>query len=196
MASKFQNTLNSIKNVFNAKVVLNKTKMLDKSVENTAPLVSVQTKHGIHLTCKQEYPQAELLPLPMNIDPTESTRFSPQRARDITSTAINTHTWNNIDITMDSSRLASSALDPHVGSYDCTGAVSLSSSMQSNVPSPFGGGNSFTHLHMPGGQWEQGSKWMSHDLQSSHYTNLRREARKNWSTTNADVPSGDNSKVD
>lgn len=34
---------------------------------------------------------------------------------------------------------------------------------------------------MPGGQWEQSSKWNSHDLNSSHYTNLRREARKNWS---------------
>lgn len=158
-----------------------------------APLVAVQPKHEIHLTSKFEYPQAEVLPLPINIDPTESTRFSPQRARDITSTAITTNIWNNIDITMDSSRMESSASDPHIGSYDCTGAVSLSSSMQSNVPSPFGGGNSFTHLHMPGGQWEQGSKWMSHDLQSSHYTNLRRETRKNWSKT-AEFSSSDNGK--
>lgn len=74
--------------------------------------------------------------------------------------------------------------DPHVDSYDCTGAVSLNSSMQSNVPSPFGGMHKFTHLNMPGGQWEQSSKWMSHDLHSSHYTTLRREARKNWSNPN------------
>lgn len=71
-------------------------------------------------------------------------------------------------------------IDPHVVSYDCTGAVSLNSSMQSNVPSPFGGMHKFTHLNMPGGQWEQSSKWMSHDLNSSHYMNLRRETRKNW----------------
>lgn len=121
----------------------------------------------------------------MNIDPTESTRFSPQRARDITSTAIASNIWNHIDITMDGSIAAPSSMpDPHIGSYDCTGAISLSSSMQSNVPSPFGGMNSFTHLSMPGGQWEQGSKWMSHDLQSSHYTHLRRQTRKDWSKSN------------
>lgn len=146
-------------------------------------IAPVATKHEFHVTTKQNYPQAESLPLPINIDPTESTRFSPQRARDITSTAIATNIWNRIDITMDASVAAPSSLpDPHIGSYDCTGAVSLSSSMQSNVPSPFSGSQSFTHLSMPGGQWEQGSKWMSHDLQSSHYTILRREARKNWST--------------
>lgn len=122
--------------------------------------------------------------MPINIDPTESTRFSPQRARDISSTAIATNIWNNkIDITLDNTNAmsrTSDIADPHVESYDCTGAVSLNSSMQSNVPSPFGGMHKFTHLNMPGGQWEQGNKWMSHDLQSSHYTNLRRETRKNW----------------
>lgn len=148
------------------------------------------------MSSKQDYPQAEALPLPMNIDPTESTRFSPQRARDITSTAIATNVWNTIDITIDSSiaplsGMASvagaSSSDPHVSSYDCTGAVSLSSAMQSNVPNPFNATNSFSHLSMPGGQWEQGSKWMSHDLQTSHYTNLRRETRKHWSKSGGAV---------
>lgn len=137
---------------------------------------------GIHLSAKQDYPQAEPLPLPPNIDVAESMRFSPQRARDITSTTIATTIWNqrSIDITIDSSQFAEkSSTDPHVNSYDCSGAVSLNSSMQSNVPSPFGGMHKFTHLNMPGGQWSQSSKWMSQDLHSSHYTNLRREVRQN-----------------
>lgn len=52
-----------------------------------------------------------------------------------------------IDITVDSSQYGPNA-DPHVDSYDCTGAVSLNSSMQSNVPSPFGGMHKFTHLNV------------------------------------------------
>lgn len=147
---------------------------------------------SLHLSAKQEYPQAKPLPLPINIDPNESQRFSPQRTRDITSTAIATSIWNqrSIDITIDSSQSydVKSTADPHVDSYDCTGAVSLNSSMQSNVPSPFGGMHKFTHLNMPGGQWSQSNKWMSHDLHSSHYTNLRREARKDWS--NASLNNG------
>lgn len=133
------------------------------------------------MSAKQDYPQAETLPLPLNIDPTESMRFSPQRARDITSNAIATNIWNtrSFDITIDSSKYGmKSNADPHVNSYDCTGAVSLNASMQSNVPSPFTGtGTHYMYLNMPGGQWSQNGKWMSHDLHSSHYTNLRREIR-------------------
>lgn len=137
------------------------------------------------MSAKCDYPQAELLPLPMNIDPNESLRFSPQRARDISSTVISTNYGNqrSIDITIDSTYSndvqSDNSTDPHVNSYDCSGAVSLNSSMQSNVPSPFGGMHKFTHLNMPGGQWSQSNKWMSHDLHSSHYTNLRREVRNN-----------------
>lgn len=145
---------------------------------------STTSAQAIHVTAKRDYPQAEPLPLPVNIDASESMRFSPQRARDISSTAISTNIWNQrvIDITVDSSRYdVKSDSDPHVSSYDCTGAVSLNSSMQSNVPSPFGGMHNFTHLNMPGGQWSQSGKTMSHDLHSSHYTNLRREVRKTMS---------------
>lgn len=89
-----------------------------------------------------------------------------------------------IDITSDNSYAASSAStlssDPHMASYDCNGAVSLNSVMQSNVPIPFGGMNKFTHLNMPGGQWEQSAKFNAQDLHASHYTNLRQQARNNW----------------
>lgn len=155
------------------------------------PLASAK---GLHVSAQQNYPLAETLPLPLNVDPSEATVFSPQRARDITSTVISTNVWNQrtIDITIDSTyddaKLTRS--DPHVGSYDCQNAVSLNSSMQSNVPSPFGGMHKFTHLNMPGGQWSQNNKWMSHGLNASHYINLRLESRKNWSsdaTKNANV---------
>lgn len=143
------------------------------------------SNQNIHVSAKCDYPQAEPLPLPSNIDPNESVTFSPQRARDISSTAIATNMWNQrtIDITLDTSHYNDtnkSNYDPHVDSYDCRGSVSLNSAMQSNVPTPFGGNmHNYTHLNMPGGQWSQGSKFMSHDLQSSHYINLRREVRKN-----------------
>lgn len=137
----------------------------------------------LHITAQKSYPVAAALPLPANIDPAETTRFSPQRNRDISAHAILTHQSHAtiekpLDITVDNSPTVT---DPHVESYDCRGAVNLNSSMQSNVPSPFGGMHKFTHLNMPGGQWSQDSKFMSHNLQSSHYTNLRREARAGWS---------------
>lgn len=138
-------------------------------------------RQNIHLSVQRDYPAAAALPLPANIDPTETTRFSPQRTRDINSNAILTHqssyVANHIDVTVDNS---SSSMDAHVQSYDCRGAVNLNSVMQSNVPSPFGGLHKFTHLNMPGGGWAQEGKFLAQDLQSSHYTNLRQEVRSDW----------------
>lgn len=152
--------------------------------------LSVENAKDLHVSSKQEYPQAELLPLPLNIDPTEATRFSPQRARDITSTVISTSIWNqrHIDITVDATpNDTNTGFDPHVDSYDCQNAVSLNSAMQSNVPSPFSGTNThYMHLNMPGGQWSQHNKWMSHGLNASHYINLRLEARKKWNNSVTD----------
>lgn len=78
------------------------------------------------------------------------TKFSQERSRDINAGAILTHhsqlgVPSRIDITVDNSKE-----DSHVRSYDCSGAVSLNSSMQSNVPTPFGGMHKFSHLNMPG----------------------------------------------
>lgn len=138
---------------------------------------------ALHVSVQREYPAAAALPLPANIDPTETTRFSPQRARDINSSAMLTHPHQQsgsvIDVTVDSS---GAGVDPHVQSYDCRGAVSLNSVMQSNVPSPFGGMHKFTHLNMPGGGWAQEGKYLAHDLNSSHYINLRKEVRSEWSS--------------
>ncbi|XP_058453700.1 uncharacterized protein LOC131431818 [Malaya genurostris] len=140
---------------------------------------------GLHVSVQRDYPVAAVLPLPDNIDPTETTRFSPQRSRDINSSAILTHQSsfdaNHIDVTVDSSYKTVNHADPHIQSYDCRGAVNLNSAMQSNVPSPFGGMHKFTHLNMPGGGWAQEGKYLAHDLHSSHYTNLRQEVRSDWS---------------
>lgn len=137
---------------------------------------------NLHVSAKQNYPQAERLPLPVNVDPAEMTKFSPQRSRDINAGAILTHHSqvgypNRVDITVDNSQE-----DSHVRSYDCSGAVSLNSSMQSNVPTPFGGMHKFSHLNMPGGQWEQGNKFLAHDLKAAHYVSLRKSIRSDWTT--------------
>lgn len=137
---------------------------------------------------------ADVLPIPNNIDVAETTRFSPNRSREISATVILSQNYQGfsspkIDITTDnsSSYQSSEKQDPHVQSYDCFGAISLNSAMQSNVPSPFGGMHKFTHLNMPGGQWSQDCKFMSQNLQSSHYTTLRKNARSNWSTYDKDA---------
>uniref|UniRef100_A0A182MD47 DUF1279 domain-containing protein n=1 Tax=Anopheles culicifacies TaxID=139723 RepID=A0A182MD47_9DIPT len=140
---------------------------------------------GLHMSVQRSYPMAATLPLPPNIDASETRRFSPLRSRDINASALLTHQSATpseaglIDVTVD---MSGGSVDPHVASYDCTGAVSLNSTMQSNVPSPFGGMHKFTHLNMPGGAWAQESKFLSHELNSSHYTNLRQEVRSDWST--------------
>ncbi|TMW46468.1 hypothetical protein DOY81_008452 [Sarcophaga bullata] len=131
----------------------------------------------------------EALPIPNNIDVAETTRFSPHRSRDISATVMLSQNYQGIsspkiDITTDNTLTSSSSIkqDPHVQSYDCFGAISLNSAMQSNVPTPFGGLHKFSHLNMPGGQWSQDNKFMSQNLQSSHYTALRKNVRSNWST--------------
>ncbi|XP_047515539.1 uncharacterized protein LOC125056475 [Pieris napi] len=127
----------------------------------------------IHNTISLKFPQVAALKLPtnvVNINATEMGRFSPLRERDISGPVINAFSDKlnmKIDITVQS--------DPYVNKYDCRGAVNLSSSMQSNVPSPFSGNH--THLGMPGSQWGQGYKYLSDNLQSAHYLTLRNEYR-------------------
>lgn len=129
----------------------------------------------LHATSSLKFPHVALK-LPTNvvdINATEMGRFSPQRDRDISGPVISHHygkqneDFSKIDIT--------SQPDPHVNKYDCRGAVSLSASMQSNVPTPFSGNH--THLNMPGSQWGQGHKYLSDHLHSAHYLTLRNEYR-------------------
>uniref|UniRef100_A0A1L8D9G5 Putative conserved plasma membrane protein n=1 Tax=Nyssomyia neivai TaxID=330878 RepID=A0A1L8D9G5_9DIPT len=141
----------------------------------TKSIFTKQIGPTIHLTAQRDYPEAAELPLPPNVDPTETMRFSPQRSRDISSTAIICHESMHVpkvDVTLDSA-----SMDPHVEQYDCSGAVHLSCSMQSNVPQPFSGGSKSMHLNMPGGQWSQFTKFTAADLQDHHYMSLRRDLK-------------------
>lgn len=159
-----------------------------------SPLDSIATsatdisERKIHLTSSQDYPQVAPLPLPANIDPNETITFSPERARDISSTEMQCHAAMStstypIDVTCDQN-----AVDPHVHSYDCHGSVHLNT-MQSNVPQPFSSGAQFrNHLNMSGGQWAQNGKFMSQHLQASHYTNLRQQVRLDWDKKGAFMP--------
>ncbi|KAH8306694.1 hypothetical protein KR044_006774, partial [Drosophila immigrans] len=129
------------------------------------------------------------LPLPNNVDAAETTRFSPQRSRDISDNIMSmSHApISMIDITTDNTLGASwqgawTVEDLHVQSYDCFGAVSLNAVMQSNVPTPFGGMHKFSHLNMPGGQWSQEYKFTSQNMHSSHYRALRDSTRSDWVT--------------
>ncbi|KAL9927382.1 uncharacterized protein ACN427_000244 isoform 2-T2 [Glossina fuscipes fuscipes] len=129
----------------------------------------------------------EPVPLPVNVDAAESTRFSPHRSREISAilTLTQQHleiTQSGIDITTDNSQNNENFIveDPHVKSYDCFGPISLCSVMQSNVPIPFSGMQKYSHLNMPGGQWSQECKITSQNLQSSHYAALRNNTRANW----------------
>lgn len=130
----------------------------------------------VHVSSANKFPQVAALKLPTNvvdINAAEMGRFSPQRERDISGPVINSYnekqhdSYSGIDITVQA--------DPHFNKYDCRGAVSLSSSMQSNVPSPFSGNH--THLNMPGSQWGQGHKYLSDHLHSAHYLTMRNEYR-------------------
>lgn len=97
----------------------------------------------LHVTVQRDYPQAEALPLPPNVDPNESMRFSPLRNRDITGSALSIHQEisRDIDITSEQrSEIKEEKLelkDPHLDSYDRNSPVNLSSVMQTLVPEPF-----------------------------------------------------------
>lgn len=134
-----------------------------------------QDVNRIHVTNSLKFPPAAALTLPTNvvdINASEMGRFSPLRERDISGPVISSCYKKQIDLGKIDITVQS---DPHVNKYDCRGAVSLSSSMQSNVPSPFSGNH--THLNMPGSQWGQGHKYLSDHLHSAHYLTLRNEYR-------------------
>ncbi|XP_070070062.1 uncharacterized protein [Drosophila takahashii] len=145
---------------------------------------------------------AATIPLPTNVDAAETTRFSRQRSRDISSTVILTQaSISNIDITTDNSfnavlRNFNICQDLHVQSYDCFGLISLSSAMQSNVPMPFEGFNKYSHLNMPGGQWSQEYKFIAQNMHCSHYSSLRNGLRADWATYDQNATLKSNGQVE
>ncbi|KAL2722236.1 Transmembrane protein [Vespula squamosa] len=141
----------------------------------------------LHVTSIRRYPEAPTLPLPNNVSEifaNETGRFTPERARDIASPILiygaNRVTANNNSFSFfscsDKKELFNEQRnfsivreDTHVDSYDCSGAISLNGSMQSNVPKPFCSTGKSTHFNMPGGQWAKDSKYIAEDMQKSHY---------------------------
>lgn len=92
------------------------------------------------------------------------------------------HHSNVIDVTLEQSLDAEKNVafyEDHLECHDKNTPVSLNAVMQTQVPEPFSP-NKFSHVNMPGGTWMQQTKYLSHELCSSHYTNLRQEIRANW----------------
>lgn len=85
-----------------------------------------------------KYTAYHALELPLNVDPNESTRFSPNRSRELNASSLLVHNANftksaSLDGLIDVTSTETILVDPHVASYDCNNAVSLNSTMQSNV---------------------------------------------------------------
>lgn len=137
-------------------------------------------KKTFYISSIKSYPLAPSLPLPDNmrqIFGNETGRFTQERSRDITGPVL---ICQSKVTTTSSSVYRYDSNDSRTESYDCiTGAVSLNSSMQSNVPEPFSSQGKFTHLNMPGGQWARDDKYIAEDMQNSHYskTDLKRSIK-------------------
>lgn len=82
-----------------------------------------------------KYTSFQAIELPLNVDPNESTRFSPNRAREVNASSLLVHNMNFAkSLSVEGSSIdVTSSVDPHVATYDCNNAVSLNSSMQTNV---------------------------------------------------------------
>lgn len=131
----------------------------------------------IHKTAPVKYPEAKSMKLPHNVEgiiANEIGRFSPQRVRDINGPMMISQTVHKAQPLFLIQRTETS-YDPRVASYDCRSAVNLNSSMQTNVPHPFSSSGKATHFNMPGGQWESKNKFISEDMQKSHYLNLKKK---------------------
>ena len=118
-------------------------------------------KNNFHLAVQREYPKAETLPLPPNVDPNETTRFSPLRTRDITASAITVHhIINDIDVTTEQRKEVPCEEklieNEHLRGYDINSPINLSSTMQTMVPEPFSPPDDLlysSYLSFPGGSW-------------------------------------------
>lgn len=135
----------------------------------------------IHVSGVRCYPQAPKLPLPGNVCEifgNETGRFTPERSRDIATPVMlygsgSSEQQNSINTKLEMT--TNIVGDAHVASYDCFGAVSLSSSMQSTVPKPYSSAGKSTHLNMPGGQWSGNGKYIAEFMQKSHYAVLKHD---------------------
>lgn len=141
-----------------------------------------------------KYPEAKFIPLPHNVEgiiANEIGRFSPQRVRDLNGPVMISQTAHKAQ-PLFLIQKTDTSYDPRVASYDCQSAVNLNSSMQSNVPQPFSSKGKATHFNMPGGQWESKNKFISEDMQKSHYMNyikIKKEGIRAYCTLTQQVTS-------
>ncbi|XP_008555503.1 uncharacterized protein LOC103576866 isoform X2 [Microplitis demolitor] len=163
----------SVLNKFNHTVDAHSKKLIELKYPNIPKTVN------LHLSRVRNYPEAPKIPLPLNVSEifgNETGRFTPERARDITAPVLSLMSGpNGASNRLNSSRTwgAFRCVDSHVASYDCFGAVSLNSSMQTMVPKPFCSVGKSTYLNMPGGQWARDGKYIAQDMQKSHYAVLK-----------------------
>jgi len=139
----------------------------------------VPTKKPIkafHVSGVRRYPEAPQLPLPSNVSEifgNETGRFTSERSRDITAPVLLYSSSSTKSSSFNSGCNNGSRMnhvDTHVDSYDCFGAVSLNSSMQSNVPIPFSSTGKSMHLNMPGGHWASDGKYIAEDMRKSQFS--------------------------
>ncbi|XP_031836887.1 uncharacterized protein LOC116428858 isoform X2 [Nomia melanderi] len=140
---------------------------------------------ALHVTSVRRYPDPPTLPLPTNVSEifaNETGRFTPERSRDIAAPVLiygkstadhKSFSFGQPSKTAECISIPTTCGDSHVDSYDCFGAVSLSGTMQSNVPKPFCSSGKSMHLNMPGGQWARDGKYIAEDMQKSHYRSVR-----------------------
>ncbi|XP_015511011.1 uncharacterized protein LOC107217846 [Neodiprion lecontei] len=151
-------------------------------------------KKSLHASAVKSYPSAPTIPLPQNMTQifgNETGRFTPERARDITgpilfcqangpATCSNTRSEG---LSLGDCTTQDNPEHSYTDSYDCTGAVSLNGSMQSNVPQPFSSEGKSMHLNMPGGIWSRDDKYIAYDMQNSHYSKSKLCLQNRSSTT-------------
>lgn len=99
------------------------------------------------------FPEANKLPLPSNIDSHESTRFSPLRSQK----SVAANQIKILDVTFaqkpkEEKPYANLLSEDHCLKLYESNSLSLSSSMQSTVPEAFNNNsNNVSYLHFPGG---------------------------------------------
>ncbi|XP_001606632.2 uncharacterized protein LOC100118386 [Nasonia vitripennis] len=146
----------------------------------TSPRHGRQNVEKLHATVVRRYPEAPRISLPSNVSEifnTETSRFAPERARDLLAPLClyGSNTIGNSDSAASSNifgfanSIKMQQLDSRVESYDCFGSVSLNGSMQTNVPKPFCANGKDTYLNMPGGQWARDSKYLAENMRKSHF---------------------------
>lgn len=110
------------------------------------------------------------------LEASEKAQFSPRRTRDTSSARLaalgslySSGMMKSEGVRESSYNFDSVPVDCHIGVYDGSNTVSLDSSIQTNVPKPFGlSAQAPSHFHAPDCHGEQDDKYVAGDLQDHH----------------------------